>query len=332
LRLVNEAGVTAWQSAGAVPVGGLYPTNAWRSGEVVTDYHAVPIDPALAPGRYSLQAALRPPFDRSDSGWFAIAPLQVLPSESIPPPEQPLRARFGDQWLLGYDLPETAAPGARVPVSVYWLRGPNNAVTAFGQTRSLSPWPAGGLAVQRYDLSAPTSGNELPVVVETGFTAQCGWLAFATTGCALPPVQIAGQAATEGAVNFSGQLLLRRAEVQTAAAPPGGQVPVLLEWQALQTLSEDYTVFVHLLGPDGLVHGQVDAWPVSGTRATTTWGVGEVIRDPYRVPVSVDAPPGEYQVEIGLYLLSTGQRLAVLNAAGAPVDDRLLLSGLIIGP
>ena len=41
-----------------------------------------------------------------------------------------------------------------------------------------------------------------------------------------------------------------------------------------------------------------------------------------------DAPPGAYQVEIGLYLLSTGERLPVLNANGVPVDDRLLLPGL----
>jgi hypothetical protein len=168
------------------------------------------------------------------------------------------------------------------------------------------------------------------VLVESGARARCGWLAPATAGCALPPVQLAGSAAVEGAINFDNQLLLNRAALETPSAAPGGVARVTLEWQGLRRMDEDYTVFVHLLGPDGLVHGQVDAWPVAGTRATSTWAPGEVIRDVYTVAVPADAPPGAYAVEIGLYLLQTGQRLPVLNRDGAPVDDKLLLSGFSI--
>jgi hypothetical protein len=151
-------------------------------------------------------------------------------------------------------------------------------------------------------------------------------------GCALPPIRLAGQAATEGAYNFDGRLLLTHVGLETASAAPGGMVNVRLRWQALKSMVEDYTVFVHLLGPDGLVHGQVDAWPVSGTRATSTWAPGESIDDLYTVRVDPDAPVGEYKVEIGLYLLSSGERLPVLNADGEPVADRVLLAGLHIGP
>ncbi|MEP7359068.1 MAG: hypothetical protein ABI847_17590, partial [Anaerolineales bacterium] len=163
-------------------------------------------------------------------------------------------------------------------------------------------------------------------------SAHCGWLAPETTGCALPPIRLAGQVAAEGVYNFDGRLLLTQAAVQTPAAAPSATVSVQLTWQALQAMTEDYTVFVHLLGPDGQVHGQVDAWPVSGTRATSGWASGEIINDPYTIRVEPDAPPGEYQVEIGLYLLSTGERLPVLNADGEPVDDHVLLAGLRVGP
>jgi hypothetical protein len=143
-------------------------------------------------------------------------------------------------------------------------------------------------------------------------------------------VRLAGQAASADARIFDNQLLLNRATLETPTAAPGGQVQVTLEWQGLRRMTDAYTVFVHLLGPDGLVHGQVDAWPVSGTQATSTWTPGQPVRDPYTVQVPPDAPPGAYQVEIGLYLLSTGQRLPVLNAAGEVVDDRVLLDGLTI--
>ena len=59
---------------------------------------------------------------------------------------------------------------------------------------------------------------------------------------------------------------------------------------------------------------------------------GERITDPYIIQLPADAPPGAYQAEIGLYLLSTGQRLPMLNANGVPVDDRLLLPGLQVLP
>jgi hypothetical protein len=330
LRLVDPAGRPAWQSAGTVPVGGLYPTNAWRPGEVVTDFHLVPLAETLPPDTYQLQAGLFPPFAPGDTGWAVVAPLTILPAGAPPSPSGLVRARLGNHWLLGYDLPESAAPGAPVPLTLFWRRSPGVAtVTAFGETRSLATWPEGAIAPLAYRLAAPVDAA-LVVTVSTGAPARCGWLRPVTAACALPPVAVVGPASLENAVNFAGRVLLRQAQVLTEAAAPGGQVRVALEWQALQRLTEDYTVFVHLLGPDGLVHGQIDAWPVSGTRATSTWTPGEVISDPYTIPVAAGAPPGEYHVEVGLYLLATGERLAVLNADGLPVDDRLLLAGLTI--
>jgi hypothetical protein len=338
LRLLAPSGTDpapaiAWQSAGSVPVSGLYPTNAWRPGEVVTDFHLLPLSPTLPPGDYDLQVGLFPPFapTSSESAWATLGALAVLPPAEPPRPTRLLRAQLGDHWLVGYDLPETAAPGARVPVTLYWLRTPAaTPVTALGESRSLEAWPEGALAPLVYSHTAPLDGSVLALAVDTGSPARCGWLAPPSAACALPPVRVAGQAAAEGALNFGDQLLLRRVFLETTRAAPGGQVALTLEWQGLRTIAADYTVFVHLLGPDGQVHGQVDAWPVSGTRATSTWAPGDVITDPYRVTVPADAPPGAYHVEIGLYLLATGERLPVLNAAGEPVDDRALVPGLTI--
>jgi hypothetical protein len=51
--------------------------------------------------------------------------------------------------------------------------------------------------------------------------------------------------------------------------------------------------------------------------------LGEVITDPYLVQLSPDLPPGDYRVIAGLYLLATGQRLAVVDAEGNAVDDKV---------
>ena len=237
---------------------------------------------------------------------------------------------------MGYDLPEAVAPGASYAVTLYWLRTSQSDVVPgpFSPARltSIAPWPVGALVPVVYHLTAPASGAEIELVVDGDGPAVCGWLAASARNCPLPPIQLAGQAAAEGAINFGNQILLNQARLETPRAAPDGSVTVNLEWQALRAIGEDYTVFVHLLGPDGLVHGQIDRWPVSGTRATSGWAPGERIVDPYVIQLPADAPPGAYQVEIGLYLLSTGERLPVLNTDGVPVDDRLLLPGLSVQP
>ncbi len=352
LRLINGDRQMAWQSAGRVPVGSLYPINAWRPGEVISDYHSIPIGSDLAPGVYALEAGLFPPFQVSETGWVGVAPVKVAPYTRISPgctveisstrlpcaprrepasPSHPLRARFGEDWLLGYDSPESAPPGSRQTLTLYWLRTEAaTRVTAFGETRSLAAWSPGSIVPLHYELSMPAEGDRFEWRIETGEPARCGWLSPVTSACAPPSIRLAGAAIAEGAINFDHQLVLTRATLDTSAAARGGQVEVTLHWQGLKTMAENYTVFVHLLGPDGLVHGQVDAWPVAGTLATSQWTPGQPIEDHYRVPLDPDAPPGEYSVEVGLYLLATLERLAVLNAEGAPVDDKVLIHGLTV--
>ncbi len=337
LRLVDAEGQVAWQSPERVPVNGLYPTNAWRPGETVSDFYQVPAAPTLAPGTYALEVGLFPPYHVSQaSGWATVSPLAVLPARQPPTPAHALRMQLGPQWLMGYDLPESVAPGANFKVTLYWLRAAaSDTVTAFGETRSLAAWPVGQLAPQTYRLTAPAAGGPFALALlppgGLGQTAAvCGWLQPPGQSCGLPPVRLAGEALQETAVNYASQILLRKATLETASARPGDFVQVKLEWQALQSITEDYTVFVHLVGPDGRLYGQVDFWPAGGTQKTSEWKAGQVIEDPYRVQLSYAAPPGAYTVHVGFYLLATMERLPVLNAEGTPIDDHAFLTGLTV--
>ena len=62
------------------------------------------------------------------------------------------------------------------------------------------------------------------------------------------------------------------------------------------------------------------------------WGkqFGEMIADPYIVQLDAALPAGEYRLQVGLYLLATLQRLPVINSDGYPVDDKFMVSGLIV--
>jgi hypothetical protein len=91
---------------------------------------------------------------------------------------------------------------------------------------------------------------------------------------------------------------------------PGRAVTLDAEWQALRPMAEDYTVFVHAIGPDGVMWGQHDSMPRDGDAPTSSWQPGVVISDTMRLTLKPEAPSGPgYSYPIGLYLWQTGERL-----------------------
>jgi hypothetical protein len=107
----------------------------------------------------------------------------------------------------------------------------------------------------------------------------------------------------------------------------GEGIPLTLVWSAEQPPTTAFTVFTHLVGPDGKLWGQWDNPPVWGTYPTTDWEAGEIVFDQYLIPVSEDAPPGEYHLLVGLYDPITGERLAVINDGGEAIGDHIQLDG-----
>ena len=107
---------------------------------------------------------------------------------------------------------------------------------------------------------------------------------------------------------------------------PGDAVPLTLYWQAEGQISQRYKVFTHVLGEvyninsDNFLWGQQDNEPRNGRRPTTTWRTSEIIVDAYAIPLDPLAPPGVYQIEIGLYDPVTGERLLLSDGT----DHRIL--------
>lgn len=111
---------------------------------------------------------------------------------------------------------------------------------------------------------------------------------------------------------------------------PGESFNTRLYWRAEAESNQDYTVFFQLLGPDGRLYGQVDQQPGAGTYPTSGWLPGEYVTDDYTLTLAADAPPGDYQLAIGLYDPYTGQRLPVTDGNCQP--DVCLLPSLSVRP
>ncbi len=106
---------------------------------------------------------------------------------------------------------------------------------------------------------------------------------------------------------------------------PGRDVNIELIWHPLTSISESFTVFVHLIDSSGKIWGQRDSVPQQGTRPTTAWVSGEYIRDNYTIPVPEDAASESLRLAIGLYRGDTGERVAVTDEKGTPVDDHVTI-------
>ncbi len=91
---------------------------------------------------------------------------------------------------------------------------------------------------------------------------------------------------------------------------PGEIVYLQLWWAVKGAPATDWTVFTHIIGPPGADGATQwagsDAQPGQGSLPTTAWRPGDLILDEYQILLPENIPPGEYQIEVGLYNSATG--------------------------
>jgi hypothetical protein len=368
LRLSGPSGHVWMETKGKPPVYGLYPTGAWRAGEIIPDFHELELSGQLPPGVYSLQVGLFVPFgeqvlqrEYGEDGYLTIAQITVTSSSAWSPSmEHPLRANFDEQLMLvGYDFPSTAIPGRQILLTLYWQRigqvsSDYDVVLELTRADGTSTWQArqpllfGEYPTSRW-MRGETLAATLPVTIpETpGSTLQLrvaledpaanhripvtrGWLAPAQPELLLAEVAVQPSPPSPPdaeylPANFEDKMWLLDYEILNVQLRPGDALQLTLTWQALAVMDDDYTVFVHILDDDDRIWGQEDLQPARGTHPTSHWTEGEVVLDPHTVWTDQDAPLGLYRLEVGVYLLRTMERLYLLDPAGDPVGESLIL-------
>jgi hypothetical protein len=359
LRLVDPAtDAVVWRADATRPVGGYTTTTAWQPGWQVDDYHALVWPAWLSPATYRLEVALFPrfaeeglPVGGGDGVWH---PLDRVTVPAQPASTLPTRidALYGDVWLVGVGAPAEVAAGRTLALDLAWICDGGDARALPDLEIAWAPPASAGLgeavaktrvaldfcadaaipmpALRRYEVPSPSQPGRYRLELRAGDglqVARCGWLQPQTAGCALVDVTV-GPAET-GLATFGDKIVLLDARVDASGVSAGGPLIAELTWRARQRLERDYTVFVQVIGPDGRLYGQVDSWPVQGTYPTSAWDAGETVVDPYRFFVDADAPPGDYRVIVGWYLLADMTRLPVIDAAGREVGDHWSIGSFV---
>jgi len=121
--------------------------------------------------------------------------------------------------------------------------------------------------------------------------------------------------------NLGGQIGVEAYELPRLQYRAGENVSITFFWKAIAPPTDTYNFFIHLTTPQGGVVSQIEGPPLGGTRPTTDWAVGEIIVDPYQLPIPASTPPGEYQLRIGFDNPATSARLPILEAGRGQQDN-----------
>jgi 4-amino-4-deoxy-L-arabinose transferase-like glycosyltransferase len=326
------------------------------NGPLVSTHNFV-ADLSVRPGSYRLQVGGQA---LSQLEVFVITRLRDFTTSVAPPIA--LGASFNEEVkLLGYaaDL-SPRRPGDTINLTAYWrgLRTMSrdhvgvaylldHTMAAWGQTdQTLGGsypnilWAAGELVSEEYHLAvAPQTPPGLYTIQFGVYDYEAGVISFLPA--LLPddsqPVErlYLGQVRVvdpaEGqppshpmAVRFGGQIELLGYDLSAERLMAGQPLRLTLYWQAAERPAADYTVFTQLIGPDGQVWGQQDNQPQAGRYPTTAWPVRDKVVDRYELKLKEGAPPGTYRLLVGMYDLTSGQRLAAIAANGAPLPDNAI--------
>jgi hypothetical protein len=341
-----------------------YPAAQWQPGEIIVQQVAVPAPPGTPPGAaYQLRVGLfnqatgeRLPRLDSDGRYagdsFVIADTAVIagpPPERLPQPpfvvDESVRQGLR---LLGYERGGyTAATSETISVALWWLAGlPQAELTtrlelqpASGPGRILSNsqpvhdtipfaiWPTPLFLIDHVDGRIPDDMTPGTYRLELRFFDGDGEMVYETGLGTLtleksqrlfdpPPMQNRLDALFGNEINLLGYDLVANGD---------NQFDLTLVWQAETVPAADYTVFVHLLGQDGVCClWQADVMPQQNQYPTSRWLPDEVVVDTYQISVPDGTAPGEYGVEVGLYLAGNGRRLQASSAQSAASDAILL--------
>jgi hypothetical protein len=309
---------------------------------------APPGEYVLEAGLYSQNADTRVAVVDDEGGFSGTTvPLTVTVTRADTPPDasrlgihQRLNLETGTGLtLLGANLDtRDARPGESVHLTLFWRSGRQqedytvhltlNALAGerfdlyrdapVHGTYPTSRWQEGEIIVDRYSLRLPLAATDAApgdYALELNLTEPDGERALDSVELGTVKLVAADRVFEVPAIDqeqqaaFGDQIELLGYNLDHTAAEPGGKIGLTLFWRALKEMDTSYTVFTHVLGPDGQILAQQDNPPVGGTYPTTLWLPGEVVADPYEISLPPDVGPGDFPVQVGFYVADNGLRL-----------------------
>jgi len=171
-------------------------------------------------------------------------------------------------------------------------------VTTYHLLPSLPATPPGEYHIE-IGVYEPQTMQRLPLLGED--LASHGW-AFA-----LGPLEITEplepptvEPSVEVAADLAQGIRLLGYDLDRERLSPGETLHLILYWETLGQVEEEYTVLLQLRDAQGFIWAEQEEQPTSGSWPTSRWEVGDLWRDWHDLAVAADLPSGEYHLIIAL--------------------------------
>jgi len=335
-----------------------YPGEQWAAGETVIDHLTIPVAPGAPPGDYTVRIgfyssqadAMLSVLDNAGrhAGKWVDVPVR-LERAAIPPTPEELQIRnrldltAEGLTLFGANLDtHEARPGEPLYLTLFWhadrvplpeylvrLRLGGTLLTLDSPvhgTYRTSQWVAGEVVADRYNVRLPLDtppGDHVLVLdavdpihdADPVLSVELDTISVEATQRSfdVPPIAHPLRATLGDSVELLGY------DLSAESLAPGDTLRLTLYWRALTEMAEDYTVFTHVIAPDGSMSGQKDNAPVNGTYPTSLWVADEIVTDSYEIEIGAESVAGPQRLEVGMYVAENGARLPVAETGGDAV-------------
>jgi 4-amino-4-deoxy-L-arabinose transferase-like glycosyltransferase len=121
----------------------------------------------------------------------------------------------------------------------------------------------------------------------------------------------------DGSVFTSGIRLLGYSITESEAS----EISFTLYWYAESTITNDLTVFVHMIDSSGDIVAQADGPPSHGYWPTSEWEPGIAVSDHHNLVHDIDTSREAHTIVIGLYDPASGLRVPAYNSSGVAWDN-----------
>ena len=340
----------------------VYPLWDWTPGDVVAERYMVPVPADLLPqttyfyiGMFTSAGEVSFADENRAGAPLLAGPVEVVGTASVDPKWDADTPTFNqDLALIDYWVPTELSPGSTLEADLQWqaMRSPGSDYVVRLELRDR----AGDLVISveellgadRHPTSQWVSGEpgytfpkmQIPPDLEGGdFDVYLALLEATSRQAVASPLHLDTLSVSGRphyfdlpapeyplTADFGSSIRLLGFDLRQMTPTPGGQIEVVLYWQALDTVSEDYKVFVHLYHPTipGGLPGQHDSPPGNGAFPTSSWLPDEVVTDPHLIMIEPEAALGVSKIGVGLYVSDTGERLPV-SVDGQPQPDDVLI-------
>lgn len=132
---------------------------------------------------------------------------------------------------------------------------------------------------------------------------------------------------TQISADFGQSMRLVGYRVEETAVSPGSSLWVILEWEVLQPMDRDWSVFIHLNDPVlGRPIAQRDMYPGQGLLATRLLKPGQHILNRYLLQIPPTAiAPATLELTVGLYDYATHERLPLIHNSQSTIPNSQFL-------